>query len=115
MKIYKTVIHGFLLSLLPVFAAYADAETGRLFWNQQFEVNGQQRSCTSCHGQTPRAAGKHQRTGKTIEPMSPAVNPGRLTDPKKMQKWFRRNCKWTLGRECTAQEQADVIDYLKNS
>jgi hypothetical protein len=47
--------------------------------------------------------------------MSPVVNPDRLTDPKKIKKWFRRNCKWTLGRECTAAEQADVIDYLKHS
>jgi hypothetical protein len=106
------------VALLLVFlapAVQADAERGQQLWSQQFKVDGQTRSCTTCHGAGPREAGKHQRTGKTIEPMSPAVNPERLTDPKKMQKWFKRNCKWTLGRECTAQEQADVIDYLRNS
>ena len=106
---------GSLLLVLMVPGAQADAERGRQFWNQQFEVDGQSRSCATCHGKDPRQTGKHQRTGKPIEPMAPAVNPERLSDQKKMQKWFRRNCKWTLGRECSAQEQADVIDYLRNS
>ena len=104
-----------LILVLQVQVVQADAERGRQLWNQQFEVDGQLRSCLSCHGANPRETGKHQRTGKPIEPMSPVVNPDRLTDPKKIKKWFRRNCKWTLGRECTAAEQADVIDYLKHS
>ena len=115
MKMSTTVIYGSLAYILLVPAAQSDAERGRQFWNQPFVVDGQQRSCTSCHGSNPREVGKHQRTGKPIEPMSPAVNPQRLTDQKKMQKWFTRNCKWTLGRECTVQEQADVIEFLSNS
>lgn len=46
--------------------------------------------------------------------MSPAVNPKRLSDPKKIEKWFLRNCKWTLGRECTPQEKGDYLTYLRN-
>jgi hypothetical protein len=57
--------------------------------------------------------GKHAKTGKAIEPMAPSVNPKRLSDEKQIRKWFSRNCKWTLGRECTAQEQGDVLLYLQ--
>jgi len=47
-----------------------------------------------------------------IDPMALSVNPERYTDPDKIEKWFLRNCKWTLGRECTAQEKGDVLTYL---
>jgi hypothetical protein len=72
------------------------------------------RSCTSCHAADPRLAGKHQRTGKVIEPMAPSVNAERLSEVKKIRKWFYRNCKWTLGRECTAQEKADFLVWLRD-
>jgi len=36
----------------------------------------------------------------------------RFTDKKKVDKWFRRNCKGVIGRECTAQEKVDWITYL---
>jgi hypothetical protein len=70
------------------------------------------RSCTSCHLDSPLVSGRHQKTGKVIEPMAPSVNAERLTDLKKMKKWLLRNCKWTFGRECTAQEKGDVLAWL---
>lgn len=70
------------------------------------------RSCTSCHGRDLRQPGRHIKTGKSIEPMAVSVNPARLTDPDKVEKWFRRNCRWTLGRECTPQEKGDFIRYM---
>lgn len=79
-----------------------------------FRTKGRDWSCTSCHTQDPRQAGRHAVTGKPIEPMAPAVNPKRLTDPAKMEKWFRRNCKDVFGRECTADEKADVVAYLRS-
>jgi hypothetical protein len=45
--------------------------------------------------------------------MAPSVNSERLTDPKFIEKWFRRNCIQTLGRECTPQEKGDVLTYLR--
>lgn len=75
---------------------------------------GKERSCTTCHGSDQTKPGQHQRTGKMIEPMAPSVNPQRLTDVAKIEKWFVRNCKWTLGRECSAQEKGDVLAFLKN-
>ncbi len=44
--------------------------------------------------------------------MAVSVNATRLSDPKKVEKWFLRNCKWTFGRECTPQEKGDFIDYM---
>ncbi len=77
-------------------------------WNR--DANG--RSCTSCHTNSVHANGRHERTGKIIEPMAPSVNPQRLTSRKKINKWFFRNCKWTFGRECTAQEKGDILLWL---
>lgn len=85
------------------------AEAGSDTWFAP-EANG--RSCTSCHGESLSAVGSHQRTGKRIEPMAPSVNPERLTDRRKIEKWFLRNCKWTYGRECTIQEKGDILLWL---
>ena len=41
--------------------------------------------------------------------MAVSVNPKRLSDPAKVEKWFGRNCRWTLGRDCTPQEKADFV------
>jgi hypothetical protein len=44
--------------------------------------------------------------------MAPKANEERFTEPKKVAKWFKRNCNDVLDRECTAQEQGDVMTYL---
>ncbi|TNF92292.1 MAG: DUF1924 domain-containing protein [Gammaproteobacteria bacterium] len=92
-----------------------DVEDGRQFWTMKNTLKGESRSCADCHTADPRQSGKHVRTAKTIEPLSPVVNPTRLNDAKKVEKWFYRNCKWTLGRVCTAQEKADVRAFLKSN
>jgi hypothetical protein len=92
-----------------------DGEQGKALWNKAFiteKSKGKERSCASCHGSNVRQNGEHIRTGKIIEPMATSVNAKRFTDTKKIKKWFKRNCKWTLGRECSAQEQADILKYL---
>jgi mono/diheme cytochrome c family protein len=80
----------------------------RLFQSTQ----GREWRCASCHGATPVTAGRHVVTGKAIQALAPAANPGRFTDAAKAQKWFRRNCQDVLGRECTATEKADVLAWL---
>ncbi|MEQ8861498.1 MAG: DUF1924 domain-containing protein [Pseudomonadales bacterium] len=82
---------------------------GHRTWYRR-EPNG--RSCTSCHGETLDVPGRHEKTGKRIEPMARSVNPERLTERREMDKWFLRNCKWTYGRECTAQEKGDILVWL---
>ena len=91
-----------------------DAEQGEYLWKKTFQSNGEyaERRCASCHTEDLTAPGKHIKTNKLIEPMAPSVNPQRLTDQKKIEKWFKRNCKWTMGRECTVQEKADFLLYL---
>ena len=97
-------------------ASVPDAERGRTLWVMEFPGKGefQQRSCSSCHGSDITKAGKHIKTGKTIKAMSPAVNAERLSKKRKVEKWFKRNCKWTFGRECTVQEKADFLFYFSN-
>jgi hypothetical protein len=51
-------------------------------------------------------------TRKAITALAPSANPKRFTDSAKTEKWFRRNCKDVLSRECTAREKADVMAWL---
>ncbi len=87
-----------------------DSHRGEQFFKSQH--NGGDWSCASCHTDNPAAAGLHTVTKKEIEPMAPSVNPARFTNTSKVEKWFKRNCKDVLNRECTAQEKGDVITYL---
>lgn len=93
------------------------AAEGKKLWEQDFSVGNspQTRSCTSCHSRDLTAMGKHLKTGKPIKPMSPGINAERLSDARKIEKWLKRNCKWTLGRECTAQEKANLLAYIDST
>jgi len=90
------------------------AEAGAAVWKQKNAAQSAplNRSCSDCHGTDLLQTGRHLKTGKAIKPMSPASNSARLSDPKKVEKWFRRNCRWTLGRECTPQEKGDFISFI---
>ncbi|BDU51822.1 DUF1924 domain-containing protein [Limnohabitans sp. INBF002] len=87
----------------------ANAARGETFFKAS---HGQEWQCTSCHGKSPMVGGRHASTDKVIEPLAPAANPKRFTDSAKVEKWFRRNCKDVLARECTAVEKADVLAWL---
>ncbi|HET7792367.1 MAG TPA: DUF1924 domain-containing protein [Rhizobacter sp.] len=86
-----------------------DASRGQAFFNNK---HGGEWSCASCHGTPPTGAGKHASTGKAIDPLAPAFNPKAFTDSARVEKWFRRNCKDVLARECSPAEKADVLAYL---
>lgn len=92
-----------------------DGEAGKRRWSEEFTDPGagRQLSCASCHTQDLRQSGRHIRTHKPIEPMAPEVNPQRLCDAAKIEKWFLRNCKGTWGRECTPQEKGDFLVYIQ--
>ena len=87
----------------------ANAAKGETFFKAS---HGQEWQCTSCHGKSPMTGGRHASTDKAIEPLAPAANAKRFTDSAKVEKWFRRNCKDVLARECTAAEKADVLAWL---
>jgi hypothetical protein len=84
-------------------------ESGARLWNSR---PYQDRQCADCHGADLSQPGRHRRTHKSIDPMAASVAGDRYTDPDKVEKWFRRNCRWTWGRECTAQEKGDLLEYL---
>lgn len=101
-------VRALLMELDALAAEPFSAEAGKRTWYR--EVGD--RSCTSCHTESLDVQGRHQKTGKLIAPMAPSVNPERLTERRKINKWFLRNCKWTYGRECTAQEKGDILLWL---
>lgn len=99
--------------LLANYAAQAKAAgvaaRGQQFFNSS---HGKEWRCTSCHGTEPTQTGKHAATGKPIGALAPAFNAERFTDAAKTDKWFRRNCNDVAGRECTAAEKADILNWL---
>ncbi len=94
-------------------ASNFSAEHGTQNWTKEVvSKDGEKRSCTTCHNEDLTKPGKHNTTKKVIEPMAPSVNAERYTDQKKIEKWFKRNCEWAWGRECTAQEKGDFLKFL---
>ena len=98
-----------LLKTYEAQSGKASITRGEQFFNTK---HGKEWSCASCHENPPNHDTKHIVTGKVIKPLSPNANPERFTDQAKAEKWFKRNCNDVLGRECTAQEKADVLAWL---
>ncbi|WP_417793687.1 DUF1924 domain-containing protein [Terasakiella pusilla] len=96
----------------PSFRGFS-AERGQAFYLKDHATGKVETpSCTTCHMGNPTQAGR-TRAGKTIAPMALSQTPDRFQDVKKVEKWFRRNCKSVLGRECSAQEKGDFITFMK--
>ena len=93
------------------YAAFSGFDTirGEQFFKSRHDGDW---SCSTCHIENPTAPGKHVVTKKDIKPMAPSANPERFTNAEKVEKWFKRNCKDVLKRECTALEKGDVLTYL---
>jgi hypothetical protein len=98
-----------LLNTYEAQSGKASPVRGEQFFNAK---HGKEWSCASCHDNPPNHDTKHIVTGKVIKPLSPNANPARFTDEAKADKWFKRNCNDVLGRDCTAQEKADVLAWL---
>ncbi|WP_126446053.1 DUF1924 domain-containing protein [Sulfuricystis multivorans] len=88
------------------------AGRGAEFFARRFGISAKMPACTSCHTEKPTQAGRHVVTDKAIKPMAPAANSQRFTDLAKTEKWFGRNCKEVVGRECTAAEKADFVAFM---
>ncbi len=86
-----------------------DPAAGEKLWYADFDG----RSCGSCHGIDLTAPGRHEKTGKPIDPIAPSANPDRLTDAATVEKWLKRNCQWTLGRECSDLEKGNLVSWLR--
>jgi mono/diheme cytochrome c family protein len=111
-----SMLAGLLVSLTATNAPPLMAADGAAAWVKTYaQTDGSPaRSCASCHTADLTQPGNHAKTGKRIEPLAPSINPQRLTDPNKVEKWLLRNCRWTLGRECSTAEKAEFISYIKS-
>jgi hypothetical protein len=98
-----------LLKSYEVQSGKASSSRGEQFFNAK---HGKEWSCASCHENPPNHDTKHIVTGKVIKPLAPSANPARFTDEARAEKWFKRNCNDVLGRDCSAQEKADVLSWL---
>lgn len=90
----------------------ASAERGKAFASRDWGVSAKLPGCTACHTDRPANSGRHVVTGKPIEALAPSVTPARFSDPAKVEKWFRRNCKEVVGRACSPAEKADFIQFV---
>lgn len=90
----------------------ASAARGAEFFARKFGVSEKMPNCATCHTDNPSQPGQHAITGKTIKPLAPVANADRLSDPAKVEKWFTRNCKEVVGRECSPGEKADFVAFL---
>ncbi len=97
-------------------ASTFSASRGASMWTQTFtqKKTGQAVNCASCHSTILTEAGSHIRTGKVIAAMAVSGNRGRFNDAANIEKWFLRNCKWTMNRTCTPQEKGDFLAYFQS-
>lgn len=89
-----------------------DARRGAEFFARRFGVSDKMPACASCHMEKPTQTGRHVVTDKTIKPLAPTANDQRFTELAKTEKWFGRNCKEVVGRECSAAEKADFVAFM---
>ncbi|MDD2934539.1 MAG: DUF1924 domain-containing protein [Methylotenera sp.] len=86
---------------------------GKMFFNRKIKTaNGKEMACASCHTTNPANVGKNIITGKSIAPLSPAVNKKRFKDIEKVEEKFTEHCNEIIGADCTAAEKANYIIYL---
>lgn len=94
----------------PSFKGFQAAE-GRRIYETTHVQDGAPVSCATCHTPDPRKPGVTP-AGKLVDPLAPSANPLRFTDRREVEKWFKRNCKQVMGRECTAAEKGHFLTYL---
>jgi cytochrome b len=97
----------------PGFQGFSASE-GRRIYVAEHVSDGAKVSCASCHTADPRGRGRTP-AGKVVEPIAPAANPDRLTNRDDVEKWFKRNCKQVMGRECTPEEKGHFLTYILGS
>ena len=95
----------------PAFSGFSAARGEKLHVTRVTGGKAETPSCTSCHGDDPRSAGRTP-AGKTIDALALSVTPTRYGDPAKVDKWFKRNCQEVLGRQCTPLEKGDWLSAM---
>ena len=93
------------------FLKFSIKEGEKLFRSERMHSSGEKISCMTCHTSDPKNSGL-TRANKVIDPLAPIINKERFTDKTKVEKWFKRNCKDVLERECTIQEKGNFVIYM---
>jgi hypothetical protein len=87
----------------PAFKEFS-ARAGETFYHGKHKPGGKEMSCATCHTDNPKNTGKHETTGKEIQPLAPAANPERFTDPPKSKSGSsaiaRYHCDVSARRDC---------------
>jgi mono/diheme cytochrome c family protein len=96
----------------PNFAGFSRERGRAIFFAKQTGKDGQPINCASCHTDNLKQKGKNLPTGKIIDALAPSVNAARLTDKAEMEKWLKRNFKQVYGREGTAKEKGDSLEFI---
>jgi hypothetical protein len=86
-------------------------ERGQQFFTRKFKGNLYE-SCADCHTATPTGRGKDLTSEKLISALAPLANSRRFIDPDRVEHFFRLNCRDVAGRDCSAQEKADMLSWL---
>ena len=94
------------------FSAFSADRGGAFFRATQAGGDPKTPACAACHTENPKMSGQNAKTGKPIDPMAVSASPARFTNKDDVEKWFRRNCKEVLGRECTPLEKGDFITFM---
>lgn len=94
----------------PSFQGFSPSR-GRALFQTEHSVDGEQKSCATCHGKDPTQPGRTP-SGKRLEPFSPVANPRAFSNPAKANKKFDRYCDEVLGRRCTTIEKGDLLAWL---
>ncbi len=99
------------------YAAFAkstlSADEGKEFYTKKLVmIDGKELACATCHTDNPANKGKHNETGKAIQPMAPAVNPKRFADLNESAKGFTKHCKQVYGKDCSAKDKGNFIAYV---
>ena len=111
---YLQTLNAEVLKQDPTFKGFDSKRGEVIFTSKHIGKKGKEVSCVSCHGGDLSKKGENFFTGKVIEPLSPSVNPERLSSLKSVKKWLRRNFKDVYKREGTAKEKGDVLTYISS-
>lgn len=95
----------------PSFKSFSIAEGEKMFRAERVNSKNEKISCMTCHTSNPKAEGL-TRANKVIDPLAPIANKERFTDMEKVEKWFKRNCKDVLDRECTVLEKGNFTKFM---
>lgn len=104
----EEILKSFEVQAAKTFSA---TEGEKIYRTKRINSKGENISCMTCHTPDPKGEGL-TRANKIIEPIAPVANKERFTDMAKVEKWFKRNCKDVLDRECTVMEKGNFVRFM---